>query len=238
MRLWNWSSDSPSLTVGNSGASAVAFSPDGTLLAYGETGGSEGGAYGVGLWDMKKGELSGLLVGHTDFVTSVAFDPSGTLLASGSGDGTVRVWDVASRETLAVFHSNVWEGSSLIGSVESVLFSPDGSLLVSVNADGTARVWDVRKREQVAALKTDSGDIHGIAFSPNGNLLATPGREFQGEIQLWDVTTWKLLRVLDGLNGTVNSVSFSPDGTLLASAGEDGTVRLWGIQPSGSRRGP
>lgn len=228
VRLWDWNSDNASLTVGSRATSAVAFNPDGMLLAYGETGDSESGAYGVGLWDMKKGEVNGLLVGHTDFVTSVAFDPSGTLLASGSGDGTVRVWDVGSRATLAVFRSNVGTDESFAGAVESVVFSPDGSLLASANADGTVRIWDVRRREQVTVLKTDSGNVYGIAFSPNGDLLATPGREFQGEIQLWDVLTWKLLRVLDGLNGTVYSVSFSPDGTLLASAGEDGTIRLWG----------
>src|SRR5262249_29066818 len=79
---------------------AVAFSPDGSLLASG------GADRTVRLWDAKTGKEQAVLKGHTGNVSSVAFSPDGKTLASGSLDYTVRLWDVAERKdrrTLAGF---------------------------------------------------------------------------------------------------------------------------------------
>ena len=67
--------------------SALAFSPDGTLLAVG------GSAHSIQLWDMNTSQLRDSLIGHTYSVSTLAFSPDGALLASGSGDDTIRLWD-------------------------------------------------------------------------------------------------------------------------------------------------
>jgi WD40 repeat protein len=68
--------------------SALAFSPDGKLLAVGKTG-------KVQLWDVSRQELLVTLRGHTKYVAALAFSPDGKVLASGSYDNTIRLWDVA-----------------------------------------------------------------------------------------------------------------------------------------------
>ena len=110
---------------------SVAFSPNGTLLA--SSSGRE-----IRLWDVATGANIATLWGHTYGIWSVAFAPDGATIASGSGDGTIRLWDVLTREELAVFPS----GSP------SVAFSPDGTMLASGSYDNTVELWDTSEWTQ------------------------------------------------------------------------------------------
>ncbi len=70
-------------------------------------------------------------------MSSVAFSSDGRSLASASADGTVRVWDVQSRELRTVPLSG--HRDEVIG----VAFSPDGEFVASASWDATARLWDL-----------------------------------------------------------------------------------------------
>ncbi len=67
----------------------VAWSPDGTRLAVGNS-------LGIWLYDAQTGAEVSLLTGHTSRVSCLVFSRDGMTLASGSHDHTVRLWDVAS----------------------------------------------------------------------------------------------------------------------------------------------
>jgi sugar lactone lactonase YvrE len=69
--------------------------------------------------------------------------------------------------------------------------------------------------------------MHGVAFSPDGTLLATADSDRTA--RLWDVVTGRTVRTLTGHLDSVRGVGFSPDGTLLATASDDKTVQLWDI---------
>ncbi len=156
----------------------------------------------------------------TRITYSVAFSPDGTL-ASGSGDGTVKLWDVGTRELIATLEEHAtW--------VYSVAFSPDGIVLASGSGDGTVKLWDVASRRNTATLAEHSDEVLAVAFSPDGTILASGS--YDNTIKLWDVASRRNTATLAEHSDGVLSVAFSPDGTVLASGSYDNTIRLWDVE--------
>jgi WD40 repeat protein len=130
----------------------VAWSPDGTLLASGGGHPMTGGGNHVLVWEAATGRRLLTLQGHRSTVFSVAFAPDGVRLASASGapvplpgalrepDASVRLWDVAIGESLAVLPVAAADGSTMDG-LWSVLFSRDGTRLLAGADDGRVLVW-------------------------------------------------------------------------------------------------
>lgn len=74
-------------------------------------------------------------------------------------------------------------------------------------------------------LEAGGKTVTGVAFSPDGQVLAGAGKD--GVVRLWGPQNDQPLLELTGHEGPVNAVAFSPAASLLASGGRDGTVRLW-----------
>lgn len=79
----------------------------------------------------------------------------------------------------------------------------------------------------VRSLRVRTGIIQCIAWSPNGQILASG--LLDGAIRLWNVETGECLRTLAGHKEAVNSVAFNPKGNILASGSADGNVKLWDV---------
>ena len=101
------------------------------------------------------------------------------------------------------------------------------------------RLWDPvtgRAVRTIQAATGGNGGVFGVAFSPDGKLLASAGASATATVRLWDPVTGRAVRTIQpdttGPSSGVNGVAFSPDGKLLASASaaaarDGGTVRLW-----------
>jgi WD40 repeat protein len=203
---------------------AVAFSPDGNLLA--SAGGSEfkpaRNAYRpsaeVRLWDRRANVERGRLVGHTNKVLCAVFSPDGQTLATGSADQTVRLWDLTNGKERGVLrgHSDA---------VSSLAFSPDSKTVATAGWDGTVKLWDVFSGKERGTLHGHEDEVLAVAISGDGSTLASGGADWS--VHVWDLATGQTRGVLKGHQGAVNSLNFSRDGTTLATGSGDETVRLW-----------
>jgi WD40 repeat protein len=93
--------------------------------------------------------------------------------------------------------------------------------------DSTVRVWDARTGQENLSIKAHSRNVHCVAFSPDGKLLATCGLD--RKVKLWDARTGKEVVTLKEYSRNADTVAFSPDGKLIAANG-DQKVTFWDAQ--------
>jgi len=211
---------------------AVAFSPDGRLIAVGggpwrtETGRAVGTDLDVRLIDRVTGKEIRRFKGPTSTVTSVAFSPDGKrLTATATGDQSAYVWDVDSGKLVPALRGHK-------GVVTTAVFSPDGKQLLTMSRDGTIRLWDVdsgKEAWQIASAPGVATEWPAVGFLPGGKeaVVARGGR-----LVVLDLKTDKVVRIFDWPGGRVSSVSLSPDGKRLLTTGAEGTdrrARLWDV---------
>ena len=124
---------------------AVAFSPDGRLLASGAGAivGRQNMAFidnAIRIWDTENGKQLATFDGETGQVTCVVFSPDGATVAAGNHFGTVRVWELASGREILRFDG---DGRR----VNAICYSPDGTLIASGMSYANAMIWSLNPTE-------------------------------------------------------------------------------------------
>lgn len=201
------------------GVQDFAFSPDGAQMALTTHSGE------LRLWQAADGRLLHTVqpYDHGVWVPAI-FGLSGTLVVSGDGPFGQKLdfWQVRNGQlTARTSVSTDW-------GVTALAVSPDGQRCASAGMYG-ADLWQLPDGVHLAELQASPDDVSGIAFSPDGTLLATAARH--GAV--------RVVRLAD--NGTQwleygaerdhfygdRGLAFSPDGSRVASSSASGKVHIW-----------
>lgn len=196
----------------------VVFSPDGSSVATTMRGRA------AGLWLGTDGSRPPRFtsLAHDTQVSTVAFADDGTRVVTGGQDGAVRVWDVASGQQVAKYPYN-----GPVAWVTAVALSREGRLAVGRD-DGTIQISEPGSDTPDSAVPIGASTATALAFSPDGQLLATTHRS--NAALVWDISDHGAVKPRHRLrhtDGYVHAVVFSPDGRNMATAGGDHCARVW-----------
>ena len=216
---------------------ALAFSPDGVVLASGDESGE------VRLWRAGTGELLSVLQpGKGDNkVMALVFTEDGTKLI-GAGLWEIQVWELGTEVSQPI----VTRLEGLPGSRSNdsaTVFSPDGRFLASAvmpdsskNRPSTLHVWDVDTanlltlppHSDLESYPKAKHWITSLAFSPDSMTLASG--DTSEMIQFWDLGTGKPRPTSKLVSFGSNALAFSPNSEFFAASGHRyGIVQVWGI---------
>jgi WD40 repeat protein/DNA-binding SARP family transcriptional activator len=208
---------------------AVAYNPDGRLVA---TGSADGTAR---VWDASTGKAVHVLRAHRGGVFATRFSADGRRLATLGADRAVRVWDVRTGRLLhsiANAHNRtaapvVWgEGVAFVGA-DRIAVSP-WARGIGPPSPIVAKVFDLPSGRQVGVVKDPAGTTQAVDIdvSPDGKLLVAGHAE--GQLQLYRLSDGKQLDVVEGTGGILD-VEFSRDGKFVATGAVDDVAKVWGV---------
>ena len=202
---------------------ALAFSPDGSLLVV-------GGYHEVLLQKGDGSGLAGRLLGECARIESLAFSKDGKLLAVAGGSpaefGQVQIWDVATRKNLKTFQPST---DSLYG----ISFSPDGKTIACGAADKIVRRINIGDGKVLTEFKAHSDWVLATCFTLDGKQIVSAGRD--KAIKLIDGASG---RFVDDINNPLEQVlcmSRAPAEDKVLYGGDLGNARLYKISDNQAR---
>jgi WD40 repeat protein len=211
-------------------ASALAFSPDASLLA---AGGEEGS---ITIWQAQTAGEATLLPASENKIESLTFHRDlffdrnrqtneNWLLAAGENGGNVTLWDVARKIPRHSFPDQYWD-------VGVLAFNPSGTIL-AVGGRRAVHLWNVANGRLL--LKIASGEfVTGLSFSPDGKRLAVSVKHnfhIPADFFVWELDPGRGVYALHGLRGPVatGKIRFSPDGSMVAALANNWQLGIWSL---------
>lgn len=203
--------------------SALAFSPDGRVLA---TGGED---QAIHTWNATTGAPFEVYNGHKGAIGTLSFVGNDRLV-SGAADRGAIVWDLHPAWKLERVIGTGDANSPLADRVNALRFSPDGKWLATGGGEptrgGELKLWEVATGKPLNDFKNVHSDaVLGLDFSPDGKFLASGAAD--KFLRVTEIATGKVVKSFEGHTHHVLAVSWKRDGRTLVTAGADNVVKVW-----------
>ena len=222
VRIWDLNQRRVTTTLTATGAAdgGVSFSADGSRILD-QVVVDRAADTGIELLDVASGHA--ILLGKSGCTYSLtdAISDNGKAVAAVDGCGHMTIWRITASGPV----SDRLPGS-FAQTVGPIRFSPDGKYVAIANptGNGDVRIINSTTGRATTTLAGHTNSIVGIAYSPNGKLLATASIDKSAKV--WSPQSGQLLRTLDHPD-PVYRVTFSPDSRTLATMDSAGIIRLW-----------
>jgi WD40 repeat protein len=217
--IWETTTGNGLATImGASNISAVAFSPDGELLAFGLENGD------IKLWGIRTRTEVKQLNGHSSAVQKIQFTSNGKQIVTGSQDQTLMVWDAYTGKGTTRFIIDKYR------QVAGWAISQDERLAASSESGNELVVREIASGRLVRRFYHKRWSPAGLAFSPTDeNLIVSVALD--PDIKLWDLNSGEERPILGlrGFSQKPSSVAFSPDGKLIAIGGDQAEIKVWEV---------
>jgi WD40 repeat protein len=222
--------------IGTHGPSALAYSPDGTLLVTASQDGT------IQTWETKTLSLvssrSDVFGDHSP--RSVAFSPDGRSLVIGATGGTILQMDTTTLAVVRTYGGRADHASGLS-------LTPDGHWLAMALGGERAALWDLVTGRQVRLFTPQPGNVTKVALTSDGRLLAAGAGEYMHEplskkrkvenlVNIWSTIDGKQVATLHGHFEVVTALKFFAHDTKLLTASYDGTARVWDVNTGAELR--
>ena len=186
------------------------------------------------IWDINRKCIRYTFEGHEKEIYSIDFSHEGSLIVSGSGDKTVRVWDMTTREAKVL---SIDDDPNVDAGMTSVAISPDARFVAAGSLNTVVHIWDVSTGTLVERLRGHSDAVYSVAFTPDGKGLVSGSLD--KTLKYWELDTAinnackaderfsKSVLDFTGHKDYVLSVAVSHDGQWVVSGSKDRNVLFW-----------
>jgi WD40 repeat protein len=193
--------------------SAVAFSPDGSLLA------TSGATGPIEIWSVADGTLV-QSIPYPSTVHNVHFSPDGAQLIAGGFDGRATIWNVAAGTLAMTLNGTASE-------MADAAFSPDGSQIVTTGADNALKLWDATTGTLLQTLTGHALYVSHVVWVSQDRIISN---DWGGTIKSWT-------RGASGFaasggwstGGQSLGIDLSPRGGIFVAGGYDPAARVEGF---------
>jgi serine/threonine protein kinase len=225
VRLWRKETEKLEV-LSELGGEALAFSPDGSKLAFHHLQTLGLSSQGTIIMDVNARRK---VLSIPEGGDGISWSGDGSEIKIVNDDGVLSCWDATTGECLSRIKC-AFESPAL---VNFVWFSPDSRLFVAASQGRSVSVFDSATGNRVFVLTNASWRSACVAFSADSRWLAE-GDDNQ-VVRIWNTETWQEFPAQRGHMAKIVGIGITHDGTNVVSAARDGTLRWWPRNPLGNR---